>query len=300
MEVGLGSSSRFVEQEIDVRSPLVTDGASREAVRFHYDIGNEFYALWLDRSMTYSAALWGDAVELDEAQRNKLEFHIDWVGARSASRVLDVGCGWGSLAQRLVQEGQTKGVTALTLSEQQARYVRHLELPGVEVRVESWEEHKPTHNYDAVFCIGAMEHFVSPLMSSEDRVRKYRRFFASCAEWLKPGGCLSLQTSAYGNGSFVSGAIASIFPESDLPRLEQLISAADHRLEIVEVRNDRHDYVLTCRSWLDRLTRRREEAIVQIGEETTRHYEAFLSAAARGFESGVFSLLRMKFQRRTK
>lgn len=274
------------------------DATSREAISFHYDIGNEFYALWLDRSMTYSAALWRGARELDDAQRNKLDFHIEWVNARSASRVLDVGCGWGSLAQRLVQQGETKSrVTALTLSEQQALYMGQLGLPGVEVLVEGWEEHKPAEPYDAVFCIGALEHFVSPLMPSQERIRTYRRFFGSCAEWLKPGGRLSLQTSAYGNGSFVSGAIASIFPASDLPRLEQLVLAVDGCLEIVEVRDDPSDYVLTCQSWLNRLTHRRKDAVVLVGEETTRHYEAFLSAAVRGFESGVFSLLRIKFQR---
>jgi cyclopropane-fatty-acyl-phospholipid synthase len=150
--------------------------------------------------------------------------------------------------------------------------------------------------YDSVICIGALEHFVSPETRPEDRIAIYRDFFHACASWLKPGGYLSLQTSAYGRGSFVKGAIASIFPESDLPRLGQLLEAAEGSLELVELRNDREDYARTCQTWVDRLRSRRLEASHEVGEETVARYEQFLDAAVRGFRAGIFLLLRMRFR----
>ena len=80
-------------------------GASGAAIRHHYDRGNAFFRLWLDNSMTYSCALWDDANKndtLEAAQWRKIDWHIDQAGAKNATRVLDIGCGWGSTLTRLV------------------------------------------------------------------------------------------------------------------------------------------------------------------------------------------------------
>jgi cyclopropane-fatty-acyl-phospholipid synthase len=104
---------------------------------------------------------------------------------------------------------------------------------------------------------------------------------------------LSLQTSAYGRGAFVKGAISAIFPDSDLPRLVELAEASEGLFEIVSLRNDRDDYARTCRAWLSRLEAVRSDAIGFIGEPAVRHFEAFLAAASRGFDANVFALYRM-------
>lgn len=272
-------------------------GASRSAIAKHYDLGNAFFAVWLDDGMTYSAGLWDGVDGLDAAQRQKLDFHIDWARARGANHVLDVGCGWGSLLERLVREAGARTAVGLTLSAEQASYIQRRNLPGVEIRLESWVDHSTSIPYDAIISIGAFEHFVSPETPPEERVSIYRRFFSSCRSWLKPNGMMSLQTIAYARGRFTGGSIASIFPESDLPRLDQIVSALDGQFEILELRNDRSDYARTCQSWLTRLSGRRHEAIALVGERTVRHYEAFLAASARGFEAGVFSLLRIRLRR---
>ncbi|MGC4857395.1 class I SAM-dependent methyltransferase [Micromonospora sp. DT4] len=92
------------------------------AVRHHYDIGNDFYRLWLDGSLTYSCAMWaGSADTLAQAQDRKLRYHLDAVQAQSAGSVLDIGCGWGSILERLSAVPVRRSV-GLTLSEEQAAY----------------------------------------------------------------------------------------------------------------------------------------------------------------------------------
>lgn len=272
-------------------------GASAEAIRAHYNVGNDFYALWLDRTMTYSAALWDGASDLEEAQAQKLDRHLDWAHARRAGRLLDIGCGWGSLLGRLLREATSCSAVGLTLSEEQARVAKCTVGRAAEIRLEGWQDHKPEKPYNAITCIGALEHFVNPDSTDRERVGIYSTFFQLCREWTTPASFFSLQTSAYGQGSFRKGAIASIFPESDLPRWTQLEAALAGSFRIVRARNDAGDYARTCREWLIRLDRSAEVASRLVGEERVKHYQSFLAGATRGFESGVFQLLRIQLQR---
>ena len=93
-------------------------GASAESIQHHYDVGNKFYSLWLDESMTYSCGLWQDDDDcLSAAQTRKIDYLISLSSAAGRERVLDIGCGWGSIMQRLVAEHGVEHVTGLTLSE---------------------------------------------------------------------------------------------------------------------------------------------------------------------------------------
>src|SRR6202021_1839802 len=137
-----------------------------------------------------------------------------------------------------------KVAVGLTLSENQARWIRSIGLPGVEVRVESWSDHVPTAPYGSIISIGAFEHFARP-SRREVRVRGYRDFFERCYGWLNPGGWMSLQTIALGTvdrgveGQFVA---ENIFPESDLPRLGEIPAAPEGIFEMVSVKNNRANY----------------------------------------------------------
>jgi cyclopropane-fatty-acyl-phospholipid synthase len=272
-------------------------GASVAAIQKHYDLSNEFYRLWLDDSLTYSCALWEEGDTLESAQLRKLDFHAAQIGARGARRVLDVGCGWGSMLNRLVKHWNVERAVGLTLSETQLKHIESESNPRIDVVLESWDQHAPRESYEGIVCIGAVEHFVRPETPAADRVATYRRFFSDCHRLLRPGGSMSLQTIAYGVGGFVTGAISAIFPESDLPTLGQLVEASEGLFEIVTLRNDRKHYALTCREWLSRLRSRRGEAEMVVGEAVARHYDRFLDASSRGFDSHVFCLFRIHLRR---
>ena len=284
-------------------------GASPEAIRQHYDVGNEFFRLWLDGSLTYSAALWdeddGDD-SLDAAQLRKLEYHTREARAHGAGHVLDVGCGWGSLLRHLAVRGGVRKAVGLTLSEAQARWIAALGLPQIEVRLESWAEHVPREPYDAIISIGAFEHFARWGMTRPEKVAAYRDFFSRFQEWLRPAGCLSLQAISYGQVADpevirampVSRFLGSvIFPESDIPVLSELVEATQGLFEIVRLRNDREHYARTSRTWLGSLRANRAQAIALVGEKMVAQYESYLSIWANSFEKGTQALLRITLRR---
>lgn len=284
---------------------LQNPGASLEAIQSHYDAGNDFYRLWLDPTMSYSAALYEPGDTLETAQLRKIDYHIDQANARGAARVLDVGCGWGGVLKRTAESGAGK-VVGLTLSDAQANYVRSLGLPNVEVRVESWSDHQPEGKYDAIISIGAFEHFARLDSSEEERIAGYRAFFTRCREWLRPGGRLSLQTFAYGSarrreeGQKTAGTqflASEIFPETDPPRLSDIVAASDGLFEFEALRNDRKHYATTCLEWLRRLRANRAEAARLVGEDGVTKYERYLQLSNLGFETGYLALFRITLSR---
>lgn len=281
-------------------------GASLQAIQDHYDLSNDFYRLWLDPNMVYSGALWEDGDTLEQAQIRKLEHHITSARAQGGARVLDIGCGWGAILRRLVENHGVKQAMGLTLSDAQASWVRSLGLPNVAVRVESWVDHVPEGPYDAIISIGAFEHFARLESSEAEKVESYRKFFERCQQWLRPDGYLSLQTFAYGATRTRSEARSApatrflaeeIFRETDPPRLVNIAEATEGTFEVVALRNDRRDYARTCRTWLKNLKDNRAQAVRVVGEEAVVRYERYLEYSFLGFESGNLALYRITLKR---
>lgn len=280
-------------------------GASAQAIEDHYDLGNEFYGLWLDRSLTYSCALWSDGDTLESAQARKLDHLIEGTRAAGARRVLDIGCGWGSLLRWLVEAHGVEHAVGLTLSREQAEWAAAHCGPRCEVLVENWADHEPPEPYDAVLSIGAFEHFARFGMAREDRVASYRRFFRRCRELLEPGGRLAIQTNAKGSNVRLDRQTASelrfiaetIFKESELPWLSEIVQASERSFELLSVRNDAPHYAKTCAEWLCRLRGNRGRAVELVGEDTVADYERYLSSTVGHFERGHLALLRLIYQR---
>jgi cyclopropane-fatty-acyl-phospholipid synthase len=273
-------------------------GASAAAIQHHYDVGNELYRLFLDESMTYSAALFTGDEDLEAAQVAKIEHHIAAAHAANAKRVLDIGCGWGATLRRLVEHHGVGHATGLTLSREQAAWIG--ERPNVTVRIESWTDHVPAAPYDAIISVGAFEHFARHDSTEREKIAGYRAFFERCHAWLAPGGHLSLQTIAYGNSrraDFSPFFANEVFPESDLPRLQEIAAASDLLFEIESVRNDRAHYERTCVEWRRRLRAHRDEAVAAVGEEVVRRYDKYFQMLAIGFHVGSMGLLRLGMRR---
>ena len=274
-------------------------GGTEAAIQHHYDVSNAFYALWLDDTLTYSCGLWyeaDDPNDLAGAQRRKLDFHLAAAGASRARRILDIGCGWGSLLERALSHGQIEDATGLTLSDAQLQYIRARGNARIQVKKESWIDYQPPHRYDSIVSIGAFEHFASPGDSPAQKIGLYREFFQKCRSWLSPEGAMSLQTIVYGTmrpeegNAFIS---THIFPDSELPQPHEIVKAMSGLFELMSLRNDRIQYGRTCDLWYQNLHRRREDAIAIVGEEKVRQYETYLRLASFGFYSGRVGLLRL-------
>jgi cyclopropane-fatty-acyl-phospholipid synthase len=280
-----------------------TGGATRQAIEHHYDVGRDFFRLWLDARMVYSCALWPGEIDddLDRAQLAKMDWHATGARVDGAARVLDVGCGWGALMRYMVAERQVGYVTGLTLSSDQFAATPPSE--HAEVRLEDWRDHQPAELYDAVVSIGAFEHFARQDLSRAERRAVYRSFFDRCALWLREGGRLSLQSIAYEDFEPSTGPVSSffteeIFPESALPQLSDIIEGAESRFRLVAFRSDAEHYEHTLRLWQKRLESNKAEASHLVGQDVYRRYLRYLRVARAMFDRRVCTLYRLVFERR--
>ena len=278
-------------------------GASQQAIEHHYDVGNDFWRLWLDPTLTYSCALWEPGDTLETAQVRKLDYILDGARAPGADRMLDVGCGWGSLIRRGIERGARHAV-GITLSPAQHDWISAWCDPRVEVHVSGWSDYRPEEPFDSIVSVGAFEHFARLGLTRDQKVAAYRQFFDRCHELLRPGGWMTLQTIAKGDVSLdgrglrdFAYIVMRMFPESDLPHLSDVTQAIEQRFELVSLRNDRAHYIRTCEAWLERLEAAREEAVRVAGEPTFSLYRRYLQACIRQFERGHAGLLRFVLRR---
>ncbi len=280
-------------------------GSSPEAIQHHYDLSNDFFALWLDPSRTYSCALWdGPADTLDGAQARKLDFLAIGARASGARHVLDIGCGWGSMLRRLVEHHGVAHATGLTLSNAQQDYLLARGDGRLDVRVENWADHQPDAPYDAIISIGAFEHFADFGMTRTARVAAYRHFFERCRDWLPPGRRLAVQSITNGNNTRLDRKMTRdllfivdrIFPESQLPWPSEMLEASERCFDVVQIRNDPEDYARTCREWLAGLTAKRDAAQQLVGNEVVAEYERYLRTAVEAFAKRHIGLMRVVFE----
>lgn len=277
-------------------------GATAAAIQAHYDLSNEFYRLWLDRNLVYSAAMWRNGDDLEAAQIRKIDHHIRSSRADHVRTVLDVGCGWGAVLRRLVEYHAVERAVGLTLSRAQKEWVDGLNLQGVEVHLEGWEDHAAEAEFGAIISIGALEHFARLEMDEDQKTAAYRRFFEKCWHLLEREGYLSLQTFAYGSArsrressekESTRFLASEVFRETDPPRLANIAEAIEGHFEIVNLRNDRLDYAKTCKAWLDNLRAQRDAAVKLVGADGYERYQTYLSYSHIGFRLGNLDLYRI-------
>ena len=266
----------------------------------HYEINSDFFELMLGPSFTYSAAFWEDGdddhADLAKAQDRKLDVFAELAGAQPGARILDVGCGWGSALERLVDEHDVDEAVGLTPSRVQVGHIRGLGNDKITVGFGTWEDHEPLGLYDGILCVNAIEEFARSGQSPKERAKVYRSFFRRCHEWLNPEGRVVLHMISMGKPPLERGvlrdmvsAVRSEFADSHVPYLHELASAVQMLFEVTEIQNDRKDCARTMRVWLERLQQNRAEAVALEGEETVARYERYLEVCARLFDEGYFN-----------
>ncbi len=278
-------------------------GASADAIEFHYGTGNDYFALWLGETMAYSSALWDDDdpdQSLDDAQMAKINYHIQQARAGQGKRVLDVGCGWGSVLQPLAKSYGVEKAVGLTLSDSQVDWLNGLGNPAIEAHLENWRDHDKNAKYDSIISIGAFEHFAKLGLSADEKIEIYREFFTACHGWLGSRCYMSLQTVAYGNSlteDFDTFIAKEIFPETDTPKLAEIASGCERLFEVITLRNDRDHYRRTLRAWFSKLKANRDRCVELKGEEEVARFEQYLRLMAYMFEVGGLDLYRITFRK---
>ncbi len=281
----LGPRPTVPASQAKLTGTLHTRARDRAAIAHHYDLSNEFYSLILDESMAYSSAYYEtDDLTLAQAQRAKLDLICRKLGLRPGMRLLDVGCGWGSLSLHAAEHYGVR-VLGVTISGQQHEFIgKRIAERGlsdrVEVRVQDYRE-VAEQPFDAVSSIEMGEHVGE---------HNYPVYAGALFSHVKPTGRLLLQQmsrrsdAAPGGGPFIESYIA---PDMHMRPLSETLGFLERAgFEIRNVQALREHYVRTVDAWLETFESHYSEAVAMVGDEMARVWRLYLVGGGLSFEEG--------------
>jgi len=273
---------------------------NRDAISFHYDVSNDFYALWLDEQMVYSCAYYEDAAQnLEQAQRNKLDHISRKLRLKPGERLLDIGCGWGAL---ICWAAEHYGVNAhgITLSRNQYEHVqRTIKQRGLEQKVSvellDYRDLQGEAEYDKLVSVGMFEHV---------GLKNLPTYFEIAHRLLKPGGLFLNHGITSDEGGWKKSVATEfinryVFPDGQLETIgtvQQIME--DASFEIHDIEGLRSHYALTLREWVRRLEERREEALQHVPESVYRVWRLYMAACALQFEEGCAGIYQVLISKR--
>ncbi|MDA8088187.1 MAG: cyclopropane fatty acyl phospholipid synthase [Nitrospiraceae bacterium] len=242
----------------------------------HYDRGNELFKNMLDGRMVYSCAYWNEAGNLDDAQEAKLDLICRKLGLKAGDRILDIGCGWGSLARHAAENYKAK-TTGITVSKEQASLGRKLcaGLP-VEIRLQDYRD--IDEKFDHIVSVGMFEHV---------GYKNYRTYMQKVHDCLKEDGLFLLHTI----GKDVSGVscdpwtAAYIFPNSMIPSMKQISTAIEGLFAVEGVQNLGPHYDATLISWFNNFDRNWDKLKGLYDQRFYRMWKYYLLSSAGSFRS---------------
>jgi cyclopropane-fatty-acyl-phospholipid synthase len=263
-----------------------------EAIRYHYDVSNEFYAAWLDPNMVYSCAYFENGDEdLATAQVKKIDHILNKIDLRPGHRLLDIGCGWGALVMRAAERFKVRCV-GVTLSENQTRLARERVAKAglqdlVEIRLQDYRDVQG--EFDRITSVGMFEHV---------GVQHLPEYFARINALLAPGGVVmnhgitttdvAGRSTPYGGGEFID---QYVFPHGELAHLSTVIQTMQQGgLEVRDVENLRRHYARTCATWTENFETRADEIAKLTDARRFRIWHVYLAGCAYAFAHDWISL----------
>lgn len=263
-----------------------------EAIAYHYDVANEFYALWLDRNLVYSCGYFRSPDDsLEAAQLQKIDHILTKLRIRPGDRLLDIGCGWGALIMRAAEKYGAKTL-GITLSRNQYELARErIAAAGLEDRCEvRLEDYRDVSGvFDRITSVGMFEHV---------GLKNLRGYFSKLRELLADDGVVMNHgvtstdpdsgESPFGGGDFID---RYVFPNGELPHaglvLKEMSAAG---LETVDVESLRRHYALTLAHWADRFEANADKVKALAGEKRYRIWRMYLAGCAYGFAHDWISI----------
>ena len=288
--VGIGALGRRPANpatQADVKGRLHSKLRDRSAISFHYDLSNEFYELILEPQMAYSCGYHSSPEQsLEDAQRAKLDLVCTKLGLEPGMRMLDVGCGWGSLSLHAAEHYGAQ-VTGVTIAAEQKRFIdariaeRGLS-DRVEIRLQDYRDAVPPagHEYDAVGSLEMGEHVGQ---------KNYPTYAQVLHDAVRPGGRVLVQQMSRsgkwpGGGPFIQSFIA---PDMHMRPVGETVALLESGgLEVRDVHAMREHYVLTVAGWLERFRSNRDRLVALMGEEVYRVWELYLVGGSMSFRDG--------------
>jgi cyclopropane-fatty-acyl-phospholipid synthase len=258
---------------------------SRQVGLAHYDLGNSFFAAMLDSRMTYTCGYWLRARNLEQAQLAKLDLICRKLGLQPGMRLLDIGCGWGSL-MRYAAERYGVECVGLTISQEQAEYGNQL-MGDLPVRFEfaDYREYQAARaqSFDRIASVGMFEHVGH---------KNYDAFFNTVSRCLKPDGLCLLHTigknrPASGTDPWIN---RYIFPNGEIPALSQLMPAIDGRFVLEDLHNFGSDYDRTLMAWYENFERHWPQLQSRYSECFYRMWRYYLLSCAGAFRARSLQL----------
>lgn len=259
-----------------------TKKQNKEDIHSHYDLGNEFYELWLDKTLTYSCAYFQTPEDtLEQAQMNKVRHILNKLFIKEGDSLLDIGCGWGTLMFTAIKEYGVHA-TGITLSEEQYRFITDkIKAEGLEdqctVLLKDYREVK-NMEFDHITSVGMFEHV------GEDSLEEY---FAVVKRLLKPKGTALIHGISRQQGGATNAWINQyIFPGGYIPGVAELANHMQtNDLQLIDLESLRRDYQLTLEHWAHNFHEVKEQVLQVADERFYRMWDLYLQACAASFEA---------------